>query len=397
MQRDMKHLFFLITAAVALSVNSCERLDDNVVTSNDGDGDQVMLSDVAEILSQVPLGREQVGEVFDAVSSSAGNGYDEEYLMSDLFKAPGSGVGDDGMATKGSNSYGNPLRSLIEEYVSGRFRTKAGDADTASVGKYLRNIISSGMQIYWPYSDEWDGTQLPVITFDPGDGSERNEGYKISVGKDGVRLVEKVIVDEKMAQERPVWVINNNDDSSFNSLQVIRRTDPEWGTGGGSISLTSTTLRTLVLKSIKMNRNYDSWFAGASEFFVKCGSVDDFSASTESEMKLYSPTVTDFMIVVKRRQKGIEVPFNVVLVSDWTDQLESCAFMVIEDDGGTKTTWKCSACVKIKSKSYGFDISIPFNSSDDIVWRGQLSRRYFERYDQISGHFGDVDLTFQII
>jgi hypothetical protein len=190
------------------------------------------------------------------------------------------------MATKGSNSYGNPLRSLIEEYVSGRFRTKAGDADTASVGKYLRNIISSGMQIYWPYSDEWDGTQLPVITFDPGDGSERNEGYKISVGKDGVRLVEKVIVDEKMAQERPVWVINNNDDSSFNSLQVIRRTDPEWGTGGGSISLTSTTLRTLVLKSIKMNRNYDSWFAGASEFFIKCGSVDDFSASTEAEMKL---------------------------------------------------------------------------------------------------------------
>ena len=71
--------------------------------------------------------------------------------------------------------------------------------------------------------------------------------------------------------------------------------------------------------------------------------------------------------------------------------------MITEDDGGTRTSWKCSAIVKIASKSYGFEINLPFNTRDDIVWRGQLSRRYLEANDNITGHFGDVDLTFELV
>ena len=102
-------------------------------------------------------------------------------------------------------------------------------------------------------------------------------------------------------------------------------------------------------------------------------------------------------MVVRRKEIGQVRPFNAVLVSEWTDQLETCAFMITEDDGGTVTSWKCSAEVKIKSKTYGFDMNIPFNSRDDIVWRGQLSGKYFEKYNRETGHFGDVDLTFEIL
>ena len=146
-----------------------------------------------------------------------------------------------------------------------------------------------------------------------------------------------------------------------------------------------------------MNRNYDTWFAGASEFFVKCGSVSGFKATTEAEMKLYSPTVTDFMIVVKRSQKGQVIPFNAVLISEWTSQLTSCAFIVTEDDGGTVETWKGSAVVKYNSKSYGFEIAIPVNSRDDIVWRGQLTRSYVEKYSGETGHFGDIELVLELV
>ena len=51
----------------------------------------------------------------------------------------------------------------------------------------------------------------------------------------------------------------------------------------------------------------------------------------------------------------------------------------------------------MKSKAYGIDIEIPLNSSDDIVWRGQLSRRYIEKYSGKTGHFGDVDLVLELI
>ena len=125
--------------------------------------------------------------------------------------------------------------------------------------------------------------------------------------------------------------------------------------------------------------------------------MDDFTASTEAELKLYTPMVTDFMIVVKRSQVGKPQPFNAVLVSDWNPQMTHCALMITEDDGGTKTNWKCTALVRIASKSYGVELDLPFNSRDDIVWRGHLTSRWLESNSNTVGHFGDVDLTFELV
>jgi hypothetical protein len=117
---------------------------------------------------------------------------------------------------------------------------------------------------------------------------------------------------------------------------------------------------------------------------------------TEAEMLLYNPSVTDFMIVVKRDQVGKPQPFNAVLVSNWTDQMVNCALMITEDDGGTKTEWNCTALVRVASKSYGIEMKLPFNSRDDIVWRGQLAGKWLEANNEVVGHFGDVDLTFEV-
>ena len=152
----------------------------------------------------------------------------------------------------------------------------------------------------------------------------------------------------------------------------------------------------LYVKSFQMLRHYDSWFGGASEFFIKCGAVDGFRAETEEDLKLYNPSVTDFMVVVKRRQLGKVLPLDVLLLTSLTPQMENIAFMITEDDGGESTSWKCSAVVKYNSRSYGFEIEIPYRDNDDIVWRGQLSSSFFEGRDEVSGRFGDVVVTFAL-
>lgn len=438
----MKGKFVLMTMAWLCLLPCCEELDDDPQKYLEPEDSLpvLQLSDVAVLLSELPIGEEQVREVYDAVTSSSWNGYDEEYMMTDLLREPGSGVGDDrisdmarsakrkameraGVATRAAREYGTPLKSLIEEHLKDR-QTKSGRPLTKSDGtvitadEYLAALESSDIQIYWPYSEDWDGTGYPVITFDPDDGGSTNSGYRLVVDEDGNRSVEEVIVDEEMAKSQPVWVVNRNDDSGYSSLEMLRMQEPEWGEGGGEIIINPRSaapgmtwsadneipaggddggVKTLVLKDFTMLRNYDSWFAGASEFFVKIGAVEDFTASTEAEMRVYNPSVTDFMIVVKRKYVGQPQPFNAVLVSDWTDQLTHCALMITEDDGGTKTSWKCSAVVKIKSKSYGFEIDLPLNRRDDIVWRGQLSRKYIIANNGETGHFGDVDLTFEIM
>lgn len=431
MKVAMRKFRLFLCAGLLPLLFSCEKVIGE--DSSDNDVSPVALDRVAAMLSELPLEPEHYREVHSAVESSSGNGYDEEYTMSDLFASPGKGVGDSRTkAATVSKAYGRPLRELIREHVRASVATKSvgagkadsddsrsGNSNTAGMADsgfgddadaYLAALESSDVQIYWPYSENWDGQSEPVFTFDPGDDSDVNIGYKVVRQPDGSSRVEEVEVDEAFAEKNPVWVVNRNSDCGFTSLEIMRREHPEWDNGGGALiiggkrqastsaALTrASTLKTLVLKEFTMKRNYDCWFAGGSEFFIKAGSVNDFFASTEAELRLYTPQITDFMVVVKRKQKGQPLPFNTVIVSDWSEQLTQVAFMITEDDGGTLDQWKCSAVVKIKSKSYGFDISLPFNSRDDIVWRGQLSRRYIDATSNLVGHFGDVDITFEVI
>ena len=397
---------------------SCNRIPEPV---EDRDNAALPLDQVAQMLSELPMEPVHFREVHRAVSSSSGNGYDEEYMMRDLFASPGRGVGEE-YSGKSGNSVGEhskslsdilPLRDLIIQYAENRAATKASGFDP---GLWLESLSSSDIQIYWPYSEDWDGETQPVFTYDPGDGSQVGVGWKVDMDERGARSVRKIEVDEKYAAAYPVWVVNRNSDSGYTSLDVMRREHPEWDNGGGALIIggpvssrspgvplpeeetkAASSVKTLILKDFTMRRHYDTWLAGGSEFFIKAGSVNDFVASTEAELQLYMPAVTDFMVVVKRKQLGQALPFNTVLVSDWTSQLTQVAFMIVEDDGGSLTQWKCSAVVKVASKSYGFDISLPFNTRDDIVWRGQLSRRYIEATDKIAGHFGDVDITFEVV
>ena len=395
----------LAIGAVLLLATSCENVDNNLRNGEDGGSIHIELNQVAAILSSIELQAEQLIEVHDAVSSSSTNGYDEEYTMKHLFENPGSGVGD--VASKSSRTYSAPLRDLICNQVKLMTATKAVSVDPEA---FLDALASSDMQIYWPFSEDWDGKTMPVITFDPEDGSPNNIGYRF-VSDDSGRHLEEVVVDEEFAMAEPVWVVNRNSDAGYTSLEIMRREDPQWGEGGGTIivkpmempssktisRVNQTVSRALILKDFTMKRNYDSWFAGASEFFVKIGYLDNFTASTEAELQIFNPLVTDCMVVVKRRNLGVPQQMNVMLMSDWSPQMTSSAFMITEDDGGTQTEWTCKAKVFIESKSYGVEISLPIRTKDDIVWRGELSSRWIEENSNRTWAFGDVELTFELL
>ena len=326
----MKNFKRIILPALVLAAASCDRgVQDNPTPSIQG---ELTLSDMARIISELPMERENLEEVYNAVSSSSGNGYDEEYMMSDLLSSPGSGVGDALRGTK-APSYGRPMRDLLSDYFHSRALTRSDGAD---VQEYLDNLSASDIQIYWPYSESWDGESFPIITFDPGLGAESNYGYELRKNGDRLEVAGEVIVTEETARERPVWVLNRNSDSTFTPLELFESSSgscaslPE-GTGGES--------KVLLLRSFKALKNFDSWFAGASEFFIKCGAVNGFRATTDEELKLYTPSVTDFLLVVKRSQVGYSIPLNTVLLTDFTPQMEKIAFAIMEDDGGEVTSW----------------------------------------------------------
>lgn len=380
----------VLAALCAVSLFGCEEvLLTPVEELENPEEPAVLLEDVARVLSHVPLGGEQLDEVYDAARASATNGYDEEYRMQELFSEPGCGVGDAG-STK-ADAYSRPLRELLREAVHS---TKASTG-LENPDAWLDALSASDIQIYWPFSEQWNGDAKPIITFDPGGDAVQNEGYVLKA--DG--SVSKVLVTEEMAREQPVWVVNRNSDADYKTLEMMRREDPDWGHGGGDLIITKgePELKTLVLRSFKSRRNFDSWLAGASEIWIKIAKVEDFTASTEAELRLYDPAITDFMVVVRRGQKGEEIILNTVLVSEWTTQLSSCGLMIVEDDGGTQTSWKCSAVVKYKSQSYGFEVDLPFRTRDDIIWRGSVTRKFVERNSGLPVNLGDVEVVMELI
>lgn len=276
----MKRFAVIAFLAFILSgILSCEILDNDPEKHVEKqDSTYVGLEEVAEILALIPMQLSQLNEVHNAVTSSSGNGYDEEYTMKDLFGNPGSGVGDH--IVRSADDYPVPLRDLIEDYVNERSQTRSISGRTFEPEAFLNALMSSDIQIYWPYSSEWDKEKYPIITFDPEDGSEKNVGYRLVVKDDGSRSVEEVIVDEEAARTEPVWVVNRNTDAGYTTLEMLRRENPDWGEGGGTIIVRPKSLGSqrqtrsgkssaaLILKDFTMHRNYDSWFAGASEFFV---------------------------------------------------------------------------------------------------------------------------------
>lgn len=276
---------FLRGAVGVLLVTSgvgCDKWEEESLTPEVEQQGFISLQEVAQLLSTVPLEREQVLEVQEATGSSAGNGYDEEYRMRDLFTAPGCGVGES--ASTKAGKYSRPLRELLREAARERFATKADGGDPEA---WLDSLAVSDVQIYWPGAAAWDGESLPVVTYDPGDGAERNEGYELLPGGN----VRAVMVDEQMSRERPVWVVNRNSDADYKSLEMQRKEDPLWGTGGGDILVRPTKaegeVRTLVVRSLRALRQYDSWFSGGSEFrllkIIKPCEVTDFSALETAE------------------------------------------------------------------------------------------------------------------
>ncbi len=383
----MKKFYFILSGLLALACSQ----EAPVVPESVENESAFSLSEIAKMISSLPLERENLTEVFDAVNSSSDNGYDEEYMMKNLFLEPGSGVGQNTRSGTVAKNYARPLKNLIEDYLKEKYATKSG---AGSVEAYMNSLAQSDIQIYWPYSENWDMESLPVVTYDPGYGAIENVGYVLSRNSEGFIVTDSLIVDEEMARERPVWVINRNDDSMYTPVSFFEEETPVRMEEDSSDEEGKS--RRLVIKSFKMLRQYDSWFGGASEFFIKCGAVDGFRASDEEELKLYTPSVTDMMVVVRRNQIGLNLPVKSLLLSEYTSQMEEIAFLIHEDDGGERTSWKCSAVVKIKSKSTGFEIEIPYRDRDDIVWRGQLAQSFFKDKDEVRERFSDVEICFEL-
>lgn len=277
---------------------------------------------------------------------------------------------------------------------SAQLSSEATTSATANESSVLPTVMNEYLQIYWPYSKNWDGKTPPVIVYAPDNiNSLTGVGYQ-AIGNGTV--MKTIIINEAYCETHPVWIINEsetpysklpdfNAGSVYSSDGAIYSTSNGFSTNGGFLGKDSLIidykkpLMTLRLGKVKSTKNHDSLFAGGSEYEFHFGFLKNTSFSCEADTSNCIQDIGYVRQTFSRDEikKGTEKELNSVVVSEWPDNLKDVVLKVIETDpGGKEKKFEATLTVTWKGKDYGIDVSIPYSNRDDNIGEKMYTRDF---------------------
>lgn len=367
----MKIFNFAALVAVIVSLSACNSSDEMLIEVQKDNNLVRKISydtkEIAQLMTSIPLTSDVVSEVFDAAQDGIENGIEESYYLAEVF----------GETTKSATRSG--AGSLLARELCNAMK------GTRSNNLNEKMLQDEDYQIYWPYSDRWDGVSQPVITFVPEDVTQLwNYAYKQTE-----HGVDTIVVDEDYMKSHPVWIINKADFSyemlpnfnnnefekhgvRFNSrknqrVSEIRANIPETRAVGDNVY-------TLYMGKFMAEHQFDYVWAGGSEFFIKSAAIDGMKIVDESQLKSENIVGYRHPIFLTRSQidkKEWITLYGVTLTSDWHNNEHTLSMLIYEEDqGGSDNHYKSKASVTIGSKNYAYDIDIQYGSDDDYIFNG---------------------------
>jgi len=196
-------LFGIVVVLSSISLSGC----DNAAPTNRnsvGEIEKQQALDTLKRLSLIMLDVAQNPENIKLVKHGVELKFDgdENILLSDLI---------------------NPSESILKQNEVDDFRhvflreiqehnlNKRNDLNLDSLFSWIKD---NNVQVYWPYTDLWDGKTIPTISYDPMEKeADQNEGFKVVVASDGTTKIETVLVNDEYASNNPVWILNFNEHS----------------------------------------------------------------------------------------------------------------------------------------------------------------------------------------
>lgn len=296
---------FTIIAIALMTVLACEKSTDNFnpVEQKMLYIEESELNDVALMLTEIGLDNDLCNEVHTSVSIAIEKGLDEDLYFRELW------MKDEDIKVKSYNS-GSILKERLEDYFMKIPSTKNTE------GNFLKD---SNIEIYWPYSKNWDGKTKPVIAPVPvGQECDTLYGYKV-VSEPGTKVkLDTVLVNDDYAYENPVWIINYMefpyDDTTMENIQIETPTK-------------AVTLNVWEFNSMTVEKQYDKLSNGGSEFHVVSVSPTDVYHVNTRYVEFERDEI--------RNKKTKIFDEDRLLNSDWTEDEVSNYFGIVECDAGT--------------------------------------------------------------
>jgi hypothetical protein len=390
-QNILKYTIFCII--VFILFNSCEK-EKSIIESNSQKSqlsaeDKLLkdnLQQLAIIVCNTAETIEDYKEIKMGVDISLYYSQDEEFRFIDLISDRKSKFLKSGQIP---NNFGKKLLKAIQKTKKLKsFSNQEDDLELFS--------INNNVQIYWPYSENWNGIETPTITFDPLLPVEENIGYKKEVLNDGTILIDTVIVNEEYCLHHPVWIINQNE-IDYDDLPYF--VDDEFKSGNVIYMQSNPKLRSILEEDLNNNskiyemqvgkvqctHQYDFIWNGGPDLYFRMIGSKEISANTViadyfPNHLLAKLTRSD---VNNKEIKQYYTPIN----PDWSPAELDNAFILYEEDGGEKEqTFKGKLTFEISKVKFGCDFEFKYGKKDETIYA-----IIWERYAYFAGNKGQND------
>lgn len=268
----MKKLFYIF-AVIAMALTACDK-NETVIQTEDLNGSTYTqefanIQHLSSILCTISTNIEIVKEVHQSVEKSLDFGLDETMYIDRVMNASSSSK------VKSALSENDTLCSSLKKRLIENAENKS-----------LELLSIDGLEVYWPYSENWDGKSMPVICsvvpdFQYIDG-DKVMAYKLSTSDNGEMTIDSLLVDENYAKTHPVWVVKNSEfslsdlDKIFKSeptskgISYIPRSKDVMKTPGRQAvsAATNSIVSETKIESIQSTVQHDDWLNGGSEYVL---------------------------------------------------------------------------------------------------------------------------------
>lgn len=337
----MTKKFYLGLMAVSALFLSCEKSDlagtvSNVITE---DAQKSQVFDLMLAASTNPV---IVEEMNGKAIASLNVGLDESIYLDEVMY--------DSDATMKSDAHSN----ILKEFITSNLGTTRSLDDVT--------MVVDGIEIYWPYCENWDGYSQPVIVINEYDDNQFIEDDNVYAYRAVDGGVEKLIVDEEYSMSNPVWVISESDVTledivSYKTRKLM------------SAAENPDLKAELIVTTITSNTHHDSWLDGGSEYVIYWCHEDmqepnGIRVNQTAQIKFSRKEIND------KKIKEI----NFIGNFDWSIEQQYNRVVVKEYDPGNDEDEEITLTVIVNGVSTQLRSTIRTNETDDDIMSYHIPR-----------------------
>ncbi len=367
--RKTKFLFSAMLAIALCGLTACssdEHIEPEVIEDV-----QLTKDDVANILKSIEIDAALSKEIHQGVTNALNLGFDEEVGFKTLLS--------NDEKTRGVAS--SLLMERLNAAASG-LSTRNGYMPLSINNSTIAALEESDYMIYWPYSEEWNGEDLPTIVVAPED-EDADEAEGIRITEKGI--YETVIVNEDYMLKHPVWVITKEQKTDAVIIPgAAVEAEREFKTRAAN------TLYVWLLDHMQVLHQYDGPFAGGSEIDVQVV----FPA-----LQGYAAINNKFRLNFSRSDisKGRSKAINQILNTNWRPEQITNGMVITESDGGSNVTKTIAVTAKIENTPISITTTYTIQDGDDEIASMPLDRDYMMAHGFFAFDGNNVRMEMPVI